>query len=115
MKIFASRLRDRAEELALSNAEVGRRSGLGERRYAHYVSGAREPDLATLVRIAAVLQTTADDLLGIGTEPKPTKRNILKDRLNAAAQVLEERDLYIAVIQAEAVAHSYSNKKGSQR
>src|SRR6266550_4014780 len=68
--------------LALSNAEVARRIGLSEPRYTHYVSSAREPDLATLVRIAKVLETTPNDLLGCGTDqPKRSRRVLLKDRL----------------------------------
>jgi transcriptional regulator with XRE-family HTH domain len=104
MKTFASRLRKRAEELGISNAEAGRRIGLGERRYAHYINGAREPDLATLVRIAKVLETTPNDLLGFGLEGKRSKRTALKERLNVAANAMDDRALDITVIQAEAVA-----------
>src|SRR5690606_11426561 len=38
MDIFANRLRERAAQLGISNAEAARRSGLDERRYAHYVT-----------------------------------------------------------------------------
>jgi transcriptional regulator with XRE-family HTH domain len=72
MKIFAERLKDRAAVLGLSNAEVARRTGLSERRYGHYVSGSREPDLATLARIARALGTSPNHLLGYDDdEPKP--------------------------------------------
>jgi transcriptional regulator with XRE-family HTH domain len=106
MESFANKLRKRAEELRISNAAAARRVGLSERRYAHYVTGTREPDLATLVRIARVLKTTPNDLLGFGPEPKRSKRVILRDRLLAAANALDDRALEIAVIQAEAVASS---------
>jgi transcriptional regulator with XRE-family HTH domain len=53
MDLFAKRLRERARQLQLSDAEVARRAGLAERRYGHYVRGMREPDYATLVRICA--------------------------------------------------------------
>ena len=88
----------------MSNAEAARRSGLSERRYAHYVSGSREPDLTTLTRIARVLETTPNELLGFGPEPKRSKRNILTDRLQVAAKTMDDRALEITVIQAEAVA-----------
>jgi len=58
MDIFADNLRKRAKQLELSNAEVARRAGLSERRYGNYVSGRREPDLATLMRVAACLKTS---------------------------------------------------------
>jgi transcriptional regulator with XRE-family HTH domain len=47
----------------LSDAEVARRAGLAERRYGHYVRGAREPDLQTLLRICTALDVTPNDLL----------------------------------------------------
>lgn len=105
MILFASNLRRRAEELGISNAEVARRVGLSERRYAHYVSGKREPDLATLVRIAEVLGTTPNWLLGIeGGEVISTPTSILQDRLQVAANAMNEQVLEIIVTQAEAVA-----------
>ncbi len=63
MDIFAKRLRERAKQLGISNAEAARRIGLDERRYAHYASGRREPDLATLVNIAEILGTNPNWLL----------------------------------------------------
>lgn len=104
MESFSVKLRRRAEEFGISNAEVARRVGLSERRYAHYVSGAREPDLATLVRIARVLETTPNELLSFGPEAKRSKRALLRDRLNAAANAMDDRELEITVVQAEAVA-----------
>jgi transcriptional regulator with XRE-family HTH domain len=104
MDSFAAKLRKRAEELQISNAEAAHRVGLSERRYAHYVTGAREPDLATLVKIARVLETTPNDLLSFGPEPKRSKRTLLRDRLLAATNALDDRALEIAVVQAEAVA-----------
>lgn len=105
MIMFASRLRQRAEELGISNAEAARRVGLSERRYAHYVSGKREPDLATLVRIAEVLGTTPNWLLVIEySEAPPSAASLLKDRLRLAANAMSEQALEITVVQAEAVA-----------
>ena len=95
------------QELELSNAEVARRIGLSERRYAHYVTGAREPDLATLVQIAKVLETTPNELLSFGaSDPKRTRRTLLRDRLNAAANAMRDAELEITVVQAEALAAS---------
>jgi transcriptional regulator with XRE-family HTH domain len=104
MDTLARNLRIRADELGLSHAEVARRIGISERRYAHYVAGRNEPDLTTLVRIAKVLETTPDKLLGFGLELKRSKRILLRDRLNAAAKAMGNRELEITVIQAEAVA-----------
>jgi len=98
-------LRQRAEDLGISNAEAARRAGLSERRYAHYVSGKREPDLATLARIAASLATTPNWLLAFdeNTQSALLPRAQLKERLNAAANVMSEETLEILLIQAEAI------------
>ena len=81
MDAFADNLKRRAHELGISNAEVARRAGLSERRYGNYVSGRREPDLATLVRVAKVLETTPDALLGFGASGRadPLRDNKIRD------------------------------------
>ena len=79
---------------------------MSERRYAHYVNGRNEPDLATLVRIAKALQTSPNELLGFAGETKRSKRALLRDRLSAAASVMDDRQLEMTVVQAEAVAAS---------
>ena len=103
MDAFAKNLRQRAEQLGLSNAEVARRVGLSERRYAHYVAGRNEPDLAMLVKIANILQLTPNDLLVDQGAREDDERSLLLDRLNAAAILMQEGDLEAAVVQAEAV------------
>ncbi len=64
MNDFAKRLRERAATLRLSNAELARRTGLSDQRLGNYIAGTREPDLATLSRLASALQTSPDWLLG---------------------------------------------------
>ncbi|MEZ5812982.1 MAG: helix-turn-helix transcriptional regulator [Rhizobiaceae bacterium] len=104
MDIFANNLKRRAQELELSNAEVARRVGLSERRYAHYVSGRNEPDLAMLLKIAEVLQSSPNELLSAETgEQASDPRGILVDRLHAVVAVMTDDDLKAAVAQAEAV------------
>ncbi len=56
MELLGKQLRKRARQLGLSDAEAARRARLGERRYGHYVTGTREPNLATLLRIYPVLR-----------------------------------------------------------
>lgn len=105
MDILASRLRDRARQLGISNAEAARRVGLDERRYAHYASGRREPDLMTLKAIAERLGTTPDWLLGASSkvEQDPKRGALIARFVNAAAgMTVDELDL--CVVQAEAVA-----------
>jgi len=104
MDIFTQRLRERAAQLGISNAEAARRSGLEERRYAHYVTGRREPDLETLVRIAQSLGTSPNWLLG--EDDAPAGRNGLMDRLVMAGRAMSDAELATTVVQAEAVARA---------
>ncbi len=107
MELFGKKLRERARELELSDAEVARRSGLSERRYGHYVTGRREPNLDILVEICKTLQTTPNYLLGL-EEGKGSKgareRKALQARLAGAGNSLETDDLKVLVKQAEAFA-----------
>lgn len=102
MELFATNLRRRAEELGLSNAEVARRAGLSERRYGNYVSGRREPDLATLVKIATVLATTPDRLLAPAADAPSAKSP--RQRAIAALTVLDDFELETVAVMLEALA-----------
>ena len=106
MEIFSERLRERAKELGLPDAEIARRAGLQEARYNHYVNARREPDLRTLVRICEVLDLTPNDLLGfgdvadVGDQESDSERS--KKRILAALNMLNEEQLSIVAKQVEA-------------
>src|SRR5690349_7208236 len=104
MEQFGKNLRLRARQLDLSDAEVARRAGLNERRYGFYVTGEREPDLATLLKIAGVLQSSVDDLLGSTKSSGVSKKAALQAKLVSAAQSLEQANLELLVKTAEAFA-----------
>lgn len=110
MEPFASNLRKRAEELGISNAEAARRAGLSERRYGNYISGRREPDLATLVRIASVLESSPDRLLSFGSNGEG-KKSTAQDRIAAAAKALTPDDLDRVAIMVDALAQARSRAK----
>jgi transcriptional regulator with XRE-family HTH domain len=104
MQVLGQKLRSRAKELGFSNAEVARRAGLSERRYGFYVTGDREPDLSTLLRICKVLATTPNVLLGVPEDGKEgSNRAALSERLRLVSRALSENDLQSLVIQAEAL------------
>jgi transcriptional regulator with XRE-family HTH domain len=97
METFAQRIRERARELGLSDAEVARRAGLSERRYGYYATGEREPNLATLVRICEVLDATPNDLLLPGGKAPPrSKRDRALARISAATDNLNLSELELA-------------------
>jgi transcriptional regulator with XRE-family HTH domain len=99
---FGHRLRERARELGLSDAEVARRAGLSERRYGYYATGEREPSLVTLIRICEVLGVTPNDLLLAGAKPPAqSARERLVSRITAAASNLTVAQLEVAACQIE--------------
>lgn len=104
MELFASNLRKRAEQLGISHAEVARRAGLSETRYGNYVSGRREPDLATLVRIASVLATTPNELLTDKAISPRTSNELALERTVAALAALPADDVERIAIMVEALA-----------
>jgi transcriptional regulator with XRE-family HTH domain len=113
MELFAKRLRERARQLELSDAEVARRAGLAERRYGHYVRGTREPDFATLLRICAVLDVTPNDLLLADKAPRPPTRDRWLSRLIAAGRKLDVPDVKLAVRQIEALIEHRTTERRS--
>ena len=97
MQQFGQRLRHRALELGLSDAEVARRAGLSERRYGNYVVGRREPDFQTLERICTALATTPNELLGFGSDGTSEQgSNGQHDRVMSAVKSLDPNALSLA-------------------
>ena len=104
MEPFATNLRRRAELLGISNAEVARRAGLTDRRYGNYVTGRREPDLSTLVRIATVLSISVDELIGMAPEKDvKTVEEIFQERIISALHALKADDLKRLAVMIEAL------------
>lgn len=112
MTPFAENLRNRAKALNLSHAEVARRAGLSERRFGNYAIGRREPDLATLARIASVLRLSVDAMLRDAPMVDSSTEDLLRDRLISASAVLTTSDLEMLVIQVEALAKRRAAQKG---
>ena len=107
MQVLGEQLRRRAKELDLTDAEVARRAGLSPRRYGNYVTGDREPDLRTFVRICKVLATTPDQVLGFDdARKKKSERDRLIDKLLAAANGLDDKQLKLAVRQLDVMTES---------
>lgn len=105
MIILAKKLKEIAARRGVSDAAMARHIGLDERRYAHYAAGRRKPDLETFLRIAAALETTPNDLLGIEEAFLEDRAvNTLVNRFVRAASSMSSRELEIMVVQAEAIA-----------
>jgi transcriptional regulator with XRE-family HTH domain len=106
MEGLGGRLRARARELGWSDAEVARRVGLGQTRYAGYVLDQHEPDLATLLRICATLGVSVAGLLG-EIEGGPIGEAALRDRVTAGMGALDPEALKaLAIVTDGLVARS---------
>lgn len=102
MQSFANMLRKRTDELGLSYAEAARRAGLSERRFGNYLAGIREPDLATLCRIADALGASPNDLLDFRSDGE-SMENAARQRLHAAVEALPDDALDLVLIQLDAI------------
>ena len=95
---IGQRLVARAKDLQLSNAEVARRVGLAESRYAHYISGSREPDFSTFLRICQVLGTSPNHVLGFLDEHAAGEAaSVMRDRAALALGGMNTEALDLAV------------------
>lgn len=119
---LGQRLKDRARALGWSDAEVARRLGLAQTRYANYVTDRHEPDLETLLRICRVLGTEPGELLGHdpvrgdagaasgagtgtgGPGGGEAAGQRLRRRIAAASQAMDEATLRLAAEVMDALA-----------
>jgi transcriptional regulator with XRE-family HTH domain len=116
MELFGKNLRLRAKDLGMTDAEVARLVGIAERRYGFYVTGDREPDLATLLRIAGVLRIPVDDLLQPRQAASPSPNEKLQDQIQAYAATLETEQLgLLADIAKTLVKHATLKAKTANR
>lgn len=63
-------LKQKAQELGISDADVARRSGIAERTYSYYTSDQRRPPYDKLIKICRTLNVTPNYLLGFGEGDK---------------------------------------------
>ena len=114
MEAVGSRLRSRALDLGLSDAEVARRTGLSTTRYGHYVTDYREPDLATLVRICRVLGMRPDELLAYDQPADPNdKLAQLRKKITGFVEAMDAQTLELAVPVMQALAATSDLRKAS--
>ena len=66
---FNENLKWAREQKGLSQKDVSEKIEVAKSTYSLYESGKREPNVQTIKKIADVLDVSADELLGIDTEP----------------------------------------------
>ena len=74
---FHERLAERIEALGWSQAEAARRCGMSSQRFGNYYQGTRMPDVETLMRVARVLHTSTDWLLGLNAAEPPDVSGVI--------------------------------------
>ena len=70
--MFADRLKEARRIKGLSQAEVSRLLGVTQQAVGKWETGRSTPDPQTVARLAGLLDTTADALLGISQDPAQT-------------------------------------------
>lgn len=66
---FNENLRDAREKKGYSQKEVAEKIGVAKSTYSLYESGNREPNIRMIRKISDILSVSANDLLGIDSEP----------------------------------------------
>lgn len=69
---FNLNLKYAREKKGMSQKDVAEQIGVAKSTYSLYESGNREPNVQTIKKIAAVLDVSADILLGINEDYQPT-------------------------------------------
>jgi XRE family transcriptional regulator, fatty acid utilization regulator len=105
MKVFSNRIKERTKTLGLSQAELARRCKLTEKALNHYIAGRSEPNLDMLVKIAAVLDCTPNELLGVDDlrAVSANPEDVLKDQIAATCQPMSVKSLELSLALLKAV------------
>lgn len=70
-------------EKKLTHQSMADKLGITRQGYGNYESGKRDVDTQTLTKIANILETNSDYLLGQTNDPSPDKSNLSSKELNA--------------------------------
>lgn len=97
---FAERLRKTRDRQGLSQRDLAERSGLTPAAISQLESGQREPTFSTIVRLAAALKTSPNDLMGIGdTEAlDPSLRGLFRDAKKLDAEDVKAVRAFVAYL-----------------
>lgn len=83
-----TRLKNRREELNLSQKYIADKLGITRQGYGHYETGRNEPDSKTLIKLTEILDCTADYLYGNTDTPKTSEEDF--DSLAALKEIVQD-------------------------
>jgi transcriptional regulator with XRE-family HTH domain len=78
-KLFSERVKDRIVNEELTKNSLSKLTGIKKDIINKYISGELVPDVSSLKKLASVLNTTSDYLLGLNENPAKNEINILED------------------------------------
>ena len=104
---FAERLKKTRERQGLKQWELAERSGLTPAAISQLESRQREPTFSTIVRLAAALKTSPNDLMDIGDAERmdPSLRGLFRDAKKLTAEDVDAVRAFVAYL---------STKKGEK-
>ena len=79
--LFATRLTAMRKEKNISQYEFAEMLGIARSTYSGYESEGKQPDVQMIGRIARMLDTTTDYLIGVSSDPRPNESVFTKDCL----------------------------------
>jgi transcriptional regulator with XRE-family HTH domain len=99
-QLFAGRLKKTRERQGLNQRELADRSGLTPAAISQLESGQREPTFSTIVRLAAALKTSPNDLMGIGDAEAidPSLRGLFRDAKKLDAEDVKAVRAFVAYL-----------------
>lgn len=92
MDIFASRLKKLREEKGLSQRELAKRTGIAHSTLGMYEIGERKPEFGIVSKLATILNTSVDYLIGRTNNHRPVD-DIGKDNTPNLDAPLQEQSL----------------------
>jgi transcriptional regulator with XRE-family HTH domain len=77
---FAQNVKRTRDRLGLTQAQLAERSGMTPAAISQLEGGQREPSFSTIVKVAAALKTSPNDLMGLGeTSPDPSLKALYRE------------------------------------
>ena len=75
------KIKELREEMQLTQAELAKRIGNSQRNVSNWETGASEPDIQTIVRLADIFGVSIDELFGRNAVPPEVEKTEGMDRI----------------------------------
>jgi len=89
---FSERLKDAIDRAGITQRTLAHKMHVSASAVSKWLSDSREPDLATLTRLAAMLGVSTDWLLGVKAAEKPTAQRPSLELVRAITRLIRALD-----------------------